>query len=266
MLASSAVAVVCLALIALIWINTVRAVHEESVETRVRAETVVTADATILVDQVRRELNEVEQSLTILQSSWNTNPRAFNLTRWHAVLPVLTDVAQDIFIANEKHIIVQDVMPQAVGQGIGSAYANFANGSLEPISQGGTADDAKTAMLEGELGPSGVQRQYVLYLIRPLASPPGWLIGASYNTGALAKLFASASLGMHGVAALVDTHRGRRAGRGRHCRIAAAAEPCRHADVPGDDAAAGRRHLDRPHRRSMGWIGFWRSGACPDAT
>lgn len=205
---AGAVAVVCIALIFLIWINTLRAQREQTDDARVRAETVVTADASILADQVLRELNAVEQSLTILQSSWNTNPQAFDLARWHTVLPALTDVAQDIFVANEKRIIVQDIIPQAVGQGIGSAYSNFANGSLEPIHAAGSKESATTTMLEGELGPAGVQRQYVLYLVRPLAKPQGWMIGASYNTAALARLFAAASLGMHGMEALIDTSRG----------------------------------------------------------
>ncbi|HEY1932818.1 MAG TPA: PAS-domain containing protein [Acetobacteraceae bacterium] len=208
LLVCGAVAVVCIALIVLIWINTVRASRDEAEDTRVRTEAVVQADANILADQVDHELTEVEQSLTLLQSSWNTNPQAFNLVHWRAVLPVLTNVAQDIFIANDKHIIVQDIIPQAVGQGIGSAYANFANGSLEPIVPEGQKDAGKTEMLEGELGASGVQREYVLYLVRPLISPRGWLIGASYNTAALAKLFESASLGMQGVVALVDSAHG----------------------------------------------------------
>ena len=207
-LACGAVSVVCAALIALIWINTVRAVRVQADDTRSRAETMVKAEAAILAEEARRELQGIEQSLTILQSAWNTDPEKFDLSTWRSMLPALTGVADDIFVANEKHVIVQDIIPQAVGQGIGSAYANFANGSLEPILAEGDKGRRDTSMLVGELGAAGSERQYVMYLVHALDKPPGWLIGASYKSSALAAVFSSAALGMHGVGALVDMRRG----------------------------------------------------------
>ena len=47
-----------------------------------------------------------------------------------------------------------------------------------------------------------------MYLIRPLHTPAKWLIGASYRSSALIKVFAEGSLGAHGVAALIDARRG----------------------------------------------------------
>src|SRR6185312_11541553 len=163
LLACAAVAIICVALISLIWIDTARAVQEQTAEVRTRTETMVKAEATILAEQARRELQAIEQSLSILQSAWNTNPQKFDIVTWRTVLPVLTEVADDIFVANEKHIIVQDVVPQAVGQGIGSAYANFANGSLEPIVAIGPRGRRDNGMYVGELGAAGVERQYVMY-------------------------------------------------------------------------------------------------------
>jgi PAS domain-containing protein len=44
--------------------------------------------------------------------------------------------------------------------------------------------------------------------VRPLANPPGWLMGVSYRTTALSNVFAVAGLGQHGLAAMIDTERG----------------------------------------------------------
>ena len=35
----------------------------------------------------------------------------------------LTAVTDDLFIADERHIIQQDILPQAVGQGVGADHA-----------------------------------------------------------------------------------------------------------------------------------------------
>jgi PAS domain-containing protein len=47
-----------------------------------------------------------------------------------------------------------------------------------------------------------------MYVIRPLDHPKGWLVGASYRSEELTKLFAEAALGYNPVVALVDTRRG----------------------------------------------------------
>ena len=60
----------------------------------------------------------------------------------------------------------------------------------------------------GEQADNGIVRQYLMYLIRPLRARTGWLIGASYRSAALVKVFAEGSLGARGVAALIDTRRG----------------------------------------------------------
>jgi PAS domain-containing protein len=203
--ACGAVAVICVALISLIWINAERAIREQSDDARLRVETAVVTQAATLAAQVRHELLMIDQSLTVLQAEWDANPDTFKLADWRRMMPALTDVTDDLFVANDKQVIVQDVNPAAVGQGIGSAYATFGNGSLEPIQANGP-HGADNAMLAGELGSAGVIRQSRMYMLRPLGKPPGWIIGASYQSGALATVFASAGLGLGGLAALVDTH------------------------------------------------------------
>jgi len=206
-LACGAVSIICLALIVLIWINTGRAIREQADDQRARVEAAITAQATTLAMQAQQELLMIDQSLAVLQTAWDANPDTFKLDDWRARMPGLTAVADDLFIADQRHVIIQDIVPAAVGQGIGSAYANFANGSLEPLKLDAAAD-RDDSMLVGELGGGAVIRQYLMYLVRPLAKPAGWLIGASYRSHALTDVFATAGLGRGGLAALIDTHRG----------------------------------------------------------
>jgi PAS domain-containing protein len=205
--AGGAVILICVALISLIWIGTEGSVREQTDETRGRVEAAINAQAATLTAQVQLELRTIDQSLIVLQAAWKATPDTFKLADWHQMTPALTDVTSDLFIADDKHVIVQDINPAAVGQGVGSAYANLANGSLEPIvstNRGGR----DTGMMIGELGSGGVIRQYLMYLVRPLEKPTGWIIGAAYQSGALTNVFAAAGLGHDGMAALVDTQRG----------------------------------------------------------
>ncbi|HUB13891.1 MAG TPA: PAS-domain containing protein [Acetobacteraceae bacterium] len=206
-LSCAAIAVICLALIALIWLNTAHAIGEQTDDQRGRVEAAITAQATTLAIQAQHELMMIDQSLSVLQAAWDANPDTFRLDDWRKKMPALTAVADDLFIANAQHIIVQDIVPAAVGQGIGSVYGNFTSGSLEPLKPDSSVG-RDNAMLVGELGSAAVVRQYIMYLVRPLTTPAGWLVGASYRSQALTDVFATAGLGPGGLAALVDTHRG----------------------------------------------------------
>jgi PAS domain-containing protein len=205
-LLAGAVVVIAVALIALIWITTGREVQDQYQDAEGRVEAAITAQAATLAVQVRQELLAIDQSLAVLQAAWGKDPDTFNLTQWQKTMPALAKVSQDLFIANDHHIIVQDIIPAAVGQGIGSAYATFGTGSLEPVAISDSISD-KTMLME-ELGDGGVIRQYMMYLVRPLAKPKGWLIGASFQTKALSNVFALAGLGRDGMAALLDTRHG----------------------------------------------------------
>lgn len=211
---AGAVTIICIALIALIWITTERAINEQYDEAEGRVEAMLGAQAATLAIQVHSELAMVDQSLAVLQNAWDTDQASFSLAKWQKIMPGLTAVSRDLFIANDQHVVVQDILPAAVGQGIGSAYATFSTGSLEPIQFGD--DRSENALVVDELGQGGVVRQYLMYLVRPLAKPKGWLIGASYQSKALTDVFAVAGLGQDGFAALVDsTHGGIQAIAGR---------------------------------------------------
>ena len=205
-LGAAVIVVICAALIALVWINAANAIGERTDNQRDRVEATLTAQATTLAMQVEHELQQIDQSLAIIQAEWDDHPDTFRLDDWRKRVPALTAMSDDVFIANDHHVIVQDILPAAVGQGIGSAYGNLDNGSLEPIRLDDPAVKDSTLLL-GELGSDAVTRAYSMYMVRPL-KPKGWLVGASYRSKALTRVFAVAGLGQGGLAALVDTLHG----------------------------------------------------------
>ncbi len=206
-LVALAVAVVSAALIALIWIMTSRSVDEHRTMIREEAEQSLAAQAATLAEEVRMELNVIDQTLAVLQAAWNKDPDGFKLSDWHKALPALTAVADDIFIADQNRIIQQDILPQAIGQGIGAAYLNFPHGSLELFDPDG-GKSRETRLIPSPTNASIEARRFLVYIVRPLGDPPKFLLGASYRSGELTRHYAEAALGFNGVAALIDTRRG----------------------------------------------------------
>ena len=120
-------------------------------------------------------------------------------------LLALTNVTDDIFIANEKGVIVQGTLPQSIGQGFGTAYVTYPNGSLETFNPNGTRDN--DGVITGD--EKKIQaRQFLMYILRPITRPRGWFLGASHRSEGITKLFAGANLGVQGVVGLVDLKRG----------------------------------------------------------
>ena len=206
--AAGAVSISALALIVLIWIMTGRAVQDQNTEIRDRAEQALIGQAATMAETIGHELLMIDQSLTIIQGAWKADSDAVDLTKWQKQLPALMAVADDLFIADEHQIIRQDILPSAIGQGVGAAYVSFPHGSLEQYqSDGVKAKDS--LLLQGEVGGPPIDaRQFLMYVVRPLDHPLNWLVGASYRSAELTKLFAGASLGYNALTALVDTRRG----------------------------------------------------------
>jgi PAS domain-containing protein len=200
----TAIGMISLTLIVLIWILTSRAIDDQVLEIRARTDQQVKSVAFVLAREVQDELQLVDQSLKIIQDDWSKNSDSVDLGAWRKELLALTGVADDIFIANESGIIVQGTLPRSIGQGFGSAYVTYPNGSLQTFDPDGTTNPDGKAPGEG-----GVEaRQLLTYIVRPLALPKGWMVGASYRSEGITKLFAGARLGQYGVVGLVALTRG----------------------------------------------------------
>ncbi|MGE0415222.1 MAG: PAS-domain containing protein [Acetobacteraceae bacterium] len=206
-LVAIAVGLVAAALIALIWILANRSIDESRTMIREQVEQSLAAQAATLSEEVRLELNVIDQTLAVLQAAWTKDPEGFKLSDWHKSLPALTSVADDIFIADQNRIIQQDILPQAVGQGIGAAYLNFPHGSLELFDPDG-GKSRETRIIPSPTNASIEARRFLVYIARPLGDPPKYILGASYRSGELTRHYAEAALGFNGVAAMIDTRRG----------------------------------------------------------
>ena len=199
--------IVAFTLITLIWLLTQRVVQEQQDEIRDRTEHALSAQAATIAETIGHEMLMIEQSLTVLQAAWKADSKAFDLTTWQANMPGLTAVADDLFIADEARVIRQDILPKAIGHGIGSAYVSFPHGSLEQFQSDGTKS-RDSLILQVDAGAPIEARQFLMYILRPLDHPAGWLIGASYRSATLTRLFAEAALGYNAVIALTDTQHG----------------------------------------------------------
>jgi PAS domain-containing protein len=204
-LAFISIALTTVALIALIWTLTDRAIDDQVADLRARTDQQSKSVAFVLAREVQNELQLVDQSLAIVQDDWKKDSDSVDLGQWRKQLLALTGVADDIFIANEQGIIVQGTLPQSVGQGFGTAYVTYPNGSLEMFDSDGTKNpDGK---LPGDTSKIEA-RQFLTYIVRPLSRPRGWYVGASYRSEGITKLFAGANLGPDGLIGLVALKRG----------------------------------------------------------
>jgi len=203
-LAFVAIGLISLTLVVLIWTLTTRAIEEQTLEIRSHTDQQVRSVAYVLAREIQDELQLVDQSLAIIQDDWNKDSDAVDLVAWRKQLMALTGVADDIFIANERGVIVQGTLPQSIGQGFGSAYVTFPNGSLEMFDPDGTKNPNGRSP-----GADGIEaRQFLTYILRPLQRPRGWMIGASYRSEGITKLFSGAKLGANGIVGLVALKRG----------------------------------------------------------
>ena len=187
------------ALIVLIWMVTGRSIQDQREQVRDVAQRNLAGQASIMAKSVSQELLLVEQSLLVLQQAWNADPSVFDLQKWQAQMPALTDITNDLFIADDKRIIRQDILPQAIGQGIASAYVSWPHGALEKL--GETTTKIGTPLGSEQTEPGIDARRFIIYIVRPLQRPSGWLIGASFKTKELARLYSPSWFGINALAA-----------------------------------------------------------------
>jgi PAS domain-containing protein len=207
MLAGIAVGAVTALLIILIWIMANRGAQDQQAEVRDHAERTLADQAAVLAEEVRHELSLIDQSLAILQDAWKQDSDKLDLAKAKKLMPALSAVSDDIFIADNERVIRQDILPAAVGQGIGAAYVTFPHGSLENFDSDGERDN-EGRLTVGQTATPIDGRQFLMYVVRPLDHPANWLIGASYRSEELARLYAEADLGLNGISALIDANRG----------------------------------------------------------
>ena len=198
--------VIAVALIVLIWMVTSRSIQDQRDQVRDLAQRNLIGQASVMAESVAHELLLIDQSLKVLQQAWDTDSGLFDINKWKAQMPALTEVTDDVFIADEKRMVKQDILPQAVGQGIASAYVSWPHGELEKL--GDSAPRIGSPLGAPEIQSTTDARRFIMYIVRPLARPPGWMIGASFRTAELGKLYNSSWFGTNALAGIVDLKSG----------------------------------------------------------
>ena len=237
MLASLGVVVAGVTLIALIWLIVSRSIGAETNDLRARAEAAVSGQAVLLAEQVRRDMLGVEQSLRVLKAAFQADPDHFDMKTWHDQMPALTDVTDDVFIADAQYIIRHDTNPAQVGLRIDARVP----GMFAPTTDKPEPDQG---LLVGSAAPPPRMREHLVLMFLRLDRPGGWVVGAAYRTAALQRLFVDASLGVQGMAALIDTRLG---------RVEAVAGPA--AANPNYDIANTPMYAALQQRPNGTWIG-----------
>lgn len=235
-LASVGVLVAAMALIALVWINEARTVANQRNELRASVEATVGGQALVLADEVRREMLALAQSLTVIKHAFEADPQHFDMSVWRAQMPALMDTAEDVFIADNHLIIQHDINPASVGLGVG---ANI-GGMFGPETDKGEREELV-------IGPAVMRvrdRQHLSFIMMRLDHPGGWIIGATYRTDTLTRMYAEASLGEQGMTALINTRLG---------RVQAVAGPA--AGISNYEIAKSEMYAAMRERPDGTWIG-----------
>ncbi len=237
MLASLGVVVAAVTLIALIWLVESRSIETEASELRARAEATVSGQAVLLAEQIHRDMLGVEQSLRVLKAAFQADPDHFDMKAWHEQMPALTDVTDDVFIADAQYIIRHDTNPAQVGLRIDARVP----GMFAPTIDKPAPDQG---LLVASAAPPPRTREHLVLMFLRLDRPGGWVVGAAYRTAALQRLFVDANLGVQGMAAMVDTRLG---------RVEAVAGPA--AANPNYDIADTPMYAALQQRPNGTWIG-----------
>jgi PAS domain-containing protein len=236
-LASLGVLVAAATLIALIWLVASGVIQAQRTDLRARVEVTVAGQSLVLADEIHREMLGVQQSLRILKAAFQADPDHFDMGAWREQMPALTDVTDDAFIADSQYIIRHDINPPEVGLRIGSRVA----GMFGPETD--TPDLADDPLAVPNMQKLQTRQHLSLMLLR-LERPGGWVIGATYRTAALKRLFAEANLGLQGMTALIDTRLG---------RIQMVVGPA--ASNPNYDIAASAMYAAMRRRPDGTWVG-----------
>jgi PAS domain-containing protein len=235
-LASIGILVATLALVALVWIIGSSAIQTQRTAARAQINATLGNQSLVLADEIRREMLGVEQSLRIIKQAFQADPAHFDMPAWKEQMSALTDVTQDVFIADAQHIVQHDIHPQSVGLGVGARLGN----EVGEVTTQGNGDET---LLIGPTMQKLQSREHLSYLMVRL-DRPGWIVGATYRTGALTRLYAGASLGLQGMTALVNTRLG---------RILAVVGPA--AADPNYDIAGSPMYREMQSRPAGTWVG-----------
>jgi len=196
------VVVSALGLIGLTWAGTLSAIHAQARQAEARIEARVTNQAVNFQQEIRRELLELDQTLRILDAAWQADPQHFDLNAWRTRTVALSDLSDDIVLADASGTVIQSTVPARIGTDI--AATDYFRGAQQ---HGRTRPET---FLDGVTLDSGTH-QWRMEAARRMQGPDGafaGIIAIAWRIGAIDGIFRQAEIGPHPLMALVGLRDG----------------------------------------------------------
>jgi signal transduction histidine kinase/CheY-like chemotaxis protein len=207
-LAGIVIVLAAASLIALTWFGTFNAIGAQRAETSARIASTVANQAQAFSEQIGRHILALDQTLRGMRRAWEANPGQFNLESRRGDSLVLNGISRDMLLVDERGIIRQSSVPEAVGQSAGDRdFFNFARAhQTEP---NGLHPDT---LFIGGAAIDAIMRQWHLNVAQWLHRSDGafaGVIAADYRVSAIQDAFRQASLGTGGIVLLIGLNDGR---------------------------------------------------------
>ncbi len=195
--ASAGIVLAAICLIALTWVGTTRTIYAQRLENTARVTATLTNQALTFTEQINRQILALDQTLKILVTAWQNNPRGFDLEAWRTRATVLNGLSRDMVLTDENGIIRQSSVSEAINQNAsGLDYFRALADPTDPSDQPSNA--AADRMYIGPATINGIMRQWHMNVARALRRPDGSFAGvidADYRIAAITDVFSQTDLG-----------------------------------------------------------------------
>jgi DNA-binding response OmpR family regulator/signal transduction histidine kinase len=202
--ASAAVIVIAAAcLIGLTWVGAILMIRAQRIDTLDRAAATLANQALTLSEQINRQLLGIGQTLKILATAWEANPRGFDLEAWRRQTSLLNGISQDIVLTDENGVVRQSSVVEAINQN--AAGLDYFRVLADPSEPG-------DRLYIGPASIDGIMRQWHMNIARALHNPDGSFAGvidADYRIATITDVFGQINLGAGAFFALVGLDDGK---------------------------------------------------------
>jgi signal transduction histidine kinase len=202
--ASAAVIVIATAcLIALTWIGTLQSIRAERTDTLNHANANLANQALTFSEQITRQILGFDQTLRLMVTAWEADPRGFDLESWRRQTFVLNGISRDMVLTDENGIIRQSSVVEAINQN--ASALDYFRALSDP-----SATDNRLYI--GPAAIDGIMRMWHMDMARALHYPDGSFAGvidADYRISAITDVFSQTKLGSNVFLAVVGLEDGK---------------------------------------------------------
>ena len=190
-------------LIALTWAGTIATIRAQRGDTEARVATMLTTQAQAFSEEINRQFLALDQTIRGMVAAWEADPSRFELEPRRAGTLVLNGLSRDMLMVDERGVVRQSSVPEAVGQNV-AARDFFAYSRTHPTPPNGGFTGGAT------IDP--IMRQWHLNVARWLHRADGSFAGAivaDYRVSAILDVFHQANVGVNGMVMLFGPADGR---------------------------------------------------------